>query len=54
MSSTSIPNRNEYINQILNTPFDLVVIGGGITGAGIAWDATLRGLKVLLLEQMIF
>jgi glycerol-3-phosphate dehydrogenase len=54
MSSNSIPNRNEYINQILNTPFDLVVIGGGITGAGIAWDATLRGLKVLLLEQNDF
>ena len=54
MSSTSIPKRNEYINQILNTPFDLVVIGGGITGAGIVWDATLRGLKVLLLEQNDF
>jgi len=54
MSSTSIPKRNDYINKILNTPFDLVVIGGGITGAGIAWDATLRGLKVLLLEQNDF
>lgn len=54
MSSTLIPKRDEFINQILNTPFDLVVIGGGITGAGIAWDATLRGLKVLLLEQNDF
>ena len=50
----SIKNRKEYINQIKTNPFDLVVIGGGITGAGIAWDATLRGLKVLLLEQNDF
>ncbi|MFN6080380.1 MAG: glycerol-3-phosphate dehydrogenase/oxidase [Bacteroidota bacterium] len=50
----SIKNRKKYINQIKTNPFDLVVIGGGITGAGIAWDATLRGLKVLLLEQNDF
>ena len=31
-------------------PWDLVVIGAGITGAGIALDATLRGLSVLLVE----
>ncbi len=31
--------------------FDLVVIGGGITGAGIARDAALRGMKVALFEK---
>lgn len=31
--------------------FDVVVIGGGITGAGIARDAALRGLACLLLEK---
>lgn len=31
-------------------PFDLLVIGGGITGAGIARDAALRGLAVALVE----
>jgi glycerol-3-phosphate dehydrogenase len=31
-------------------PWDLVVIGAGITGAGVARDAALRGLRVLLLE----
>ena len=31
--------------------YDLVVVGAGINGAGIARDAALRGLKVLLLEQ---
>ena len=33
------------------TRYDLVVIGGGITGAGIARDAALRGLKVALFEK---
>lgn len=32
-------------------PFDLLVIGGGITGAGVARDAALRGLRVALLEK---
>src|SRR5262245_38277124 len=31
--------------------FDLVIIGAGINGAGIARDASLRGLKVLLLDK---
>jgi glycerol-3-phosphate dehydrogenase len=29
----------------------LLVIGGGVTGLGVAWDACLRGLKVVLIEQ---
>ena len=32
-------------------PFDLLVVGGGITGAGVARDAARRGLNVLLVEQ---
>ena len=34
--------------------YDAVIIGGGINGAGIARDAALRGLEVLLLEQNDF
>jgi glycerol-3-phosphate dehydrogenase len=34
--------------------FDVIIIGGGINGAGIARDAALRGLKVLLLEARDF
>ncbi|HZW58963.1 MAG TPA: glycerol-3-phosphate dehydrogenase [Woeseiaceae bacterium] len=34
--------------------YDLVVIGGGINGAGIARDAALRGMRVLLLEARDF
>jgi glycerol-3-phosphate dehydrogenase len=35
----------------LDQPFDLVVIGGGITGSGILLDAAQRGLRVLLVER---
>lgn len=38
----------------LQQTFDLLVIGGGITGAGIALEGARRGLKVLLLEQRDF
>ena len=36
------------------TDFDLIVIGGGATGSGIALDASLRGLSVALFEQNDF
>lgn len=52
--SFSARNRKQYLNQIQETTFDLLVIGGGITGAGIALDATLRGLKVCLIEKSDF
>jgi len=35
----------------LEDGFDLVVIGGGITGCGVALDAAQRGLEVLLVER---
>ena len=38
-------------NDIRDYPFDLIVIGAGINGAGIARDAAMRGLKVLLLDK---
>ena len=37
--------------QSLVGPFDLLIIGGGITGAGAARDAAHRGLRVVLLDQ---
>ncbi len=30
---------------------DVIVIGGGVTGCGVAWDLALRGLRVVLLER---
>ena len=37
--------------DIREYPFDVIVIGAGINGAGIARDAAMRGLKVLVLEK---
>ena len=42
------------IQAFANQDYDLVVVGGGINGAACAWDATLRGLKVALLERKDF
>tara|TARA_R110000868_G_scaffold4768_5_gene29737 strand:- start:6940 stop:8607 length:1668 start_codon:yes stop_codon:yes gene_type:complete len=43
--------RQKTIDNLKSEDFDLVVIGGGITGGGIALDAASRGLKVALLEK---
>lgn len=40
--------------RLASEEFDLIVIGGGIVGASVARDATLRGLKVVLLERKDF
>jgi len=50
-SPFSALNRPEDLQTLTSETFDLVVIGGGITGAGIALDAASRGLKVVLLEK---
>lgn len=48
-------NRNNFL-EILNrvAEWDLIVIGGGATGLGIAVDAAARGCKTLLLERFDF
>ncbi|MFQ5980314.1 MAG: FAD-dependent oxidoreductase [Candidatus Heimdallarchaeota archaeon] len=47
-------DRKSQINRLTQTEWDLVVIGGGITGAGVAREAAMRGLTVALLEQNDF
>ena len=47
-------NRTDFTNRLQAQPFDLLVIGGGITGCGIALDAALRGMKVALIEKNDF
>ncbi len=42
------------LRRLADTRFDLVVIGGGFYGAIAAWDATLRGLSVALIDQADF
>ncbi|MBN2297349.1 MAG: glycerol-3-phosphate dehydrogenase/oxidase [Deltaproteobacteria bacterium] len=39
------------IKEMSLKEFDVLIIGGGITGAFIAWDASLRGLKTALLDK---
>jgi glycerol-3-phosphate dehydrogenase len=39
------------LDALASTPFDLLVLGGGITGAGIALDAVTRGLSVALIDK---
>ncbi|MDZ4863965.1 MAG: glycerol-3-phosphate dehydrogenase/oxidase [Gemmatimonadota bacterium] len=39
------------MDQLAREPVDLLVIGGGITGAGIARDAAMRGLRTVLVDQ---
>lgn len=47
-------NRDALFDALETGPFDVAVIGGGITGAGVARDAAKRGLKVALIEQRDF
>jgi glycerol-3-phosphate dehydrogenase len=46
--------RTSLIHKLQSEQFDLLVIGGGITGAGIALDAASRGLKTALVEKHDF
>lgn len=41
-------------NQLTRTEYDLLVVGGGIYGVCVAWDAILRGLSVALVEKRDF
>jgi len=50
----SVLDRKKQLASIQTTIFDLVIIGGGVTGAGIALDASSRGLKVCLIEKNDF
>jgi glycerol-3-phosphate dehydrogenase len=46
--------RKEQLEHMEKVDYDLVVIGGGITGAGVALDAAKRGMKVALVEMQDF
>ena len=54
MNTHPYKNRQKIIQKLQKKPYDLIIIGGGITGAGIALDATTRGLKTALIEKNDF
>ena len=55
-ANDKISNRKLYVQMLSasSDSYEIIVIGGGATGLGIALDATARGYKTLLLEQADF
>ncbi len=49
--SEPLTRRRAAFDALAAEPFDLLVVGGGINGAGIARDAAMRGLRVALVER---
>ena len=54
MNKFSFKDRSKNLKSIKSDSYDIVVVGGGITGAGVAREAALRGFKVCLLEKSDF
>ncbi|GER66703.1 aerobic glycerol-3-phosphate dehydrogenase [Weizmannia acidilactici] len=50
----SSKQRDQILQKMGGKEFDLLVIGGGITGAGITYDAVARGMSVALVEMQDF
>lgn len=53
-NSLNSTNRIQNLENAFEANYDIIVVGGGITGSGIALDAASRGMKVLLLEKQDF
>ncbi|MEW9501211.1 glycerol-3-phosphate dehydrogenase/oxidase [Jeotgalibacillus marinus] len=54
MKTLASTNREIQLKSMSQKEYDIVVIGGGITGAGIALDAVTRGMKVAVVEMQDF
>ena len=49
--NTLVSDREAELQSLRSTQFDVLVVGGGVTGLGVALDAASRGLKVALVER---
>ena len=54
MNSFSFFDRENTFRELTSKEFDVLIVGGGITGAGIALDAASRGMSVALVEKNDF
>ena len=54
MNSFSLFDRENTLKELTSKEFDVLIVGGGITGAGIALDAASRGMSVALVEKNDF
>jgi glycerol-3-phosphate dehydrogenase len=54
LPATPLPTRSAQLQSLQDIEFDVLVIGGGATGCGVALDATSRGLKTALVEKFDF
>ena len=46
------PSREDTLARLRSESFDVLVVGGGAVGAGVAWEAATRGLRVALMDQL--
>ena len=51
-----LKSREEHLKELIDpkTEYDLLIVGGGANGAGVALDASSRGLKVAVIESYDF
>lgn len=54
MKPSPVNSRSEALRELSGPRWDVLVVGGGIVGAGIARDAAMRGLRVAVVEQHDF
>lgn len=54
MNMSSHSRRQQALAELAEAPLDVLIIGGGIVGSGVARDAAMRGLRVGLIDQQDF
>jgi glycerol-3-phosphate dehydrogenase len=51
LMSWSAKDRPEYLKKLKETTFDVLIVGGGVTGAGVLRECGLQGIKAALIEK---